>query len=273
MKTGPDDIQLKELLTVIRDTYGYDFTKYAEASLKRRVQNFLEKNDIKSVDFLIASILDRETFFNSFVQSLSVTFIELFRDPPFYNSIRTHLVDRLRTYPLIKIWIAGCASGEEAFSMAILLKEEQLLDRTILYATDINDHALELARSGCFAQDRLQQYTQNYLASGGKQHFNDYYHIRGDKVEFDTSLRERIIFTYHNLAVEKPFNEFQFITCRNVLIYFNHQLQNETIRLFSDSLCPFGFLGLAGQESMYAHDVANSFRTIDGKQKIFMRTY
>ena len=266
-----DTEELKRLLESIRVTYSYDFTDYAESSFKRRVSHFMDSNKIDTLDKLSIRLLDDEYFFEEFVRDLSVTVTEMFRDPFFYTALRDKVMKRLATYPVIKIWIAGCATGEEAYSIAIILKEEGLLARSIIYATDINQESLQIAKDGIYSLELMQLYTNNYIKSGGKHPFSEYYKAKYNSALFDKSLRQNIVFSPHNLAVDKSFNEFQLIICRNVLIYFNSNLQNKVINLFSESLCSFGLLGLGSKESLLFSDIKNSFEDVDRKQKIYMK--
>lgn len=261
----------KELLESIRFIYGYDFTDYAETSVKRRMQHFMDARKIDSLENLGKILLKDESTFEQFVQELSVTVTEMFRDPLFYKSIRENVVKRLATYPIIKIWIAGCATGQEVYSMAILLKEEGLYDRSIIYATDINQKSLQIAGEGVYSLDSMKTYTNNYLLAGGKNDFSAYYMAKYNSVLFDKSLRQHVVFAPHNLVSDKSFNEFQLVICRNVLMYFNQSLQNKVFDLLYESLCDFGFLGLGDKESLLFSDKKNLFDETDRKQKIYMK--
>lgn len=266
-----DNEAFRNLLESIRSTYGYDFTDYAEASVKRRIAHYMSVHKLEGIDQLGSEILHNETLFSDFVQELSITVTEMFRDPGFYKSIREKVVKRLATYPFIKVWVAGCATGQEVYSLAILFKEEGLLDRSVIYATDINQQSLQIAKDGVYDAADMKVYTANYQRSGGQRSFSEYYKAKYNSVMFDRSLRENIVFSAHNLAMDKAFNEFQLIICRNVLIYFNQQLQNRVINLFHDSLCVFGFLGLGNKESLRFADRQDSFDDTDRKEKIFMK--
>ena len=267
-----EDHQLKALLEAIRLTYGYDFTDYAEASVKRRINHFMLSRKLTDIQQLEKLILTDDKLFEDFIQVISVTVTEMFRDPSFYSSLRELVMKRLATYPFIKIWIAGCATGEEVYSIAIMLREENLLGRSVIYATDINQKSLQIAREGVYPVENMKLNTANYQKSGGTQAFSEYYISKYNAVMFDKSLRQNIVFSPHNLAVDRSFNEFQLIICRNVLIYFNQQLQNKVIRLFYESLCPFGFLGLGNKESLLFSDRRQNFEDIDKREKIFMKT-
>ena len=266
-----DNKEFKELLVSIRFVYGYDFTDYAEASVRRRMDQFMNKNKIAALEKFGTMILNDEKLFEEFVQEVSVTVTEMFRDPAFYKSLRDNVLKRLATYPFIKVWIAGCATGEEIYSVAILLQEEDLLKRSVIYATDINQKSLQIAKDGVYAVENMKSYTTNYQKAGGTKPFSEYYNSKYNSVMFDKSLKKNIVFAAHNLAVDRSFNEFQLIICRNVLIYFNQQLQNKVINLFYESLCPFGFLGIGNKESLLFSNQRKQFEEIDRKEKIFMK--
>jgi chemotaxis protein methyltransferase CheR len=271
MKPMKENSELKELMEAIRLVYSYDFTDYAEASLKRRVDHFITSHKISSLNELAKCLLKEETFFEQFVQEITINVTEMFRDPPFFKSLREKVVQRLATYPFFKVWIAGCSTGEEVYSMAIMLKEEGLLDRSVIYATDINQKALQQAKDGIMALDLMQNYTSNYIKAGGKKSFSDYYRAKYNAAMLDKSLRQNIVFSAHNLAVDSSFNEFQMILCRNVLIYFNQSLQNKVVNLFYDSLSPFGYLCLGNKESLLFSDKQKKFEDVDKREKIFMK--
>lgn len=259
-------------MLAIKTKYDYDFTEYAEASIKRRISHFMNTNKIKSINELKDQLLSNEEFFESFIQNASVTVTEMFRDPKFYASLRNNVLPRLATYPMIRVWLAGCATGEEVYSIAILLKEEGLLDRSIIYATDINQNSLRIAREGIYHIDKMKDYTVNYIQSGGKSTFSSYYKANFDAVIMNSRLKENMVFSPHNLTADKSFNEFQLIICRNVLIYFNQSLQNKILNLFYESLCMFGFLGLGNKESLLFTDKKKCFQEIDRKEKIYIKT-
>ena len=263
--------ELKEFLDTIKFMYGYDFTDYAEASIKRRIVNFMNVYKIHTLQDLSKLLLKDEAMFETFIQELSVTVTEMFRDPTFYKSLRTNVLERLATYPVIKIWIAGCATGEEVYSVAILMKEAGLLDKSIIYATDINQRSIQIAKEGLYSVENMKSYTANYNHAGGAHSLSEYYISKYNSVLFDKSLKQNIVFSPHNLAADKSFNEFQLIICRNVLIYFNQQLQNKVINLFYESLCSFGFLALGNKESLLFTDKKNDFEDVDKKERIFMK--
>jgi chemotaxis protein methyltransferase CheR len=266
-----DKKEFKNLLESIRFVYGYDFTDYSEASVIRRIDHFMGTRKITALELLGKMILKDENLFEEFIQEISVTVTEMFRDPVFYKSLRENVLKRLATYPFIKVWIAGCATGEEIYSIAILLQEEGLLNRSVIYATDINQKSLQVARNAVYPVENMKVYTANYQKSGGTKSFSEYYKAKYNSVLFDKSLKQNIVFAAHNLAVDTSFNEFQLIICRNVLIYFNQQLQNKVIDLFYESLCPFGFLGLGNKESLLFSAKRKQFEEIDHKEKIFKK--
>ena len=267
-----DDERISELLKKILDRYGYDFTDYAGASFRRRINYFMSRNKITDLQVLEDLLLNNENKFNAFIEDISVTVTEMFRDPSFFKCLREIIGKRLATYPFIKIWVAGCATGEEAYSLAILLKEEGLLDRSLIYATDINQHSLQVARDGVYPLRDMKEFTIAYQKSGGARSFSEYYLAKYDSALLDKSLKENIVFAHHNLAVDKSFNEFQLILCRNVLIYFNQQLQNRVINLFYESLCRFGILALGTKESLLFSDKKSRFEVIEKREKIYMKS-
>lgn len=263
--------EVKEFLESIRFVYGYDFTEYAEASVIRRIAHFMKGNKIGTIQQLGKLLLQDEDLFARFVQDFTVNVTEMFRDPSFFKSLREQVIPRLATYPFIKVWIAGCSTGEEVYSLAILLQEEGLLDRTVIYATDINQAALQAAREGVFHIDLMKSYTANYQRAGGKNAFSSYYKAMYNSALIDKSLKQNIVFSIHNLAIDKSFNEFQLILCRNVLIYFNQSLQNKVINLFYESLCRFGILALGSKESLLFSDKQKCFGEVDRREKVFIK--
>jgi chemotaxis protein methyltransferase CheR len=263
--------ELKTMLEALRTAYGYDFTDYAEVSVKRRVTSFMTKRKMESTEALQDMLLKDDRLFEEFIREVSVTVTEMFRDPSFYMALREKVVNRLKTYPFVKIWLAGCATGEEVYSLAILLKEEGILNRSVIYATDINQASLQTARDAIYPLEYMKNYTSNYQKAGGKTNFSDYYIAKFGSALFDQSLRENVVFSSHNLATDKSFNEFHMIICRNVLIYFNQQLQSRVIELFYDSLVPFGFLGLGNKESLLFATNRPDFSDVDRREKIYMK--
>jgi chemotaxis protein methyltransferase CheR len=215
-------------------------------------------------------LLQNEQDFELFVQNLTINVTEMFRDPNFYKSLRENVLKRLGTYSAIII-LAGCSTGEEVYSLAIMLQEEGLLSRSVIFATDINQRVLQKAKDGVFSVSNMQSYTSNYMKAGGNASFSDYYMANHGFAILDRSLKQNIVFSVHNLVTDKSFNEFQLVLCRNVMIYFNQILQNRVFHLFKESLCPFGFLGLGNKETLHFSEVRNDFREVDQKEKIYTK--
>jgi len=263
--------EIRTLQQLILQQHGYDFTQYSVASFERRVSRFLTVSGLKSFYDLKYHLINNKDFFTFFLENLTVNVTEMFRDPTFYRHLREEVLPQLATYPVIKIWHAGCATGEEVFSMCILLQEENLLDRSIIYATDLNPKNIEHAKKGIVPLNVMKEYTQNYHLSGGKNDFSSYYTASYDNVLIKKELRKRIVFSQHNLVTDHAFNEFQLILCRNVLIYFDRPLQNRVIHLFYESLSPQGFLALGIKESLLFADDRNNFEIAQPLTKIFRR--
>lgn len=265
------DIEIKLLIEAIYLKYSYDFRDYSGASQKRRVLHAVNQLQCSSISDLQAKVLHDPDFFLALLQYLTISTTEMFRDPPFFLALREQVVPFLKTYPSLKIWIAGCSTGEELYAMAILLKEEGLLDRSLIYATDINPQSLEKAKKGIFSLERVRQYTKNYQAAGGKQSFSDYYTAAYDLALFDRSLCENISFADHSLATDSVFSETHLICCRNVMIYFNPALQERALGLFHESLCHRGFLALGNKESIEFSGYANAFAPLVKAQRIYRK--
>jgi chemotaxis protein methyltransferase CheR len=263
--------ELHLLMEAIYLQYSYDFRDYAGASQKRRVLQALAQLDCPTIPALQAKVLHDPALFMQLLQYLTVPVSEMFRDPPFFLALRQQVIPRLRTYPSVKIWIAGCSTGEEAYSLAILLREEGLLERSLIYATDINAKALDKARQGIFSLSSIKGHTANYQKAGGKQAFSDYYTAAYDAAIFDKSLRENITFADHSLATDSVFSETQLVLCRNVLIYFNKKLQDRALGLFHESLSHRGFLGLGSKESIDFSAYATRFEPLDKPERIFRK--
>lgn len=270
-KPNLEDIEIKLLLEGIYQYYGYDFRNYAVSSLKRRIHSFIRLEGLENISALQEKLLHDRTCLERFLLSLTVNVTSMFRDPSFYLAFRKQVVPLLRTYPFIRIWHAGCSTGEEVYSMAILLQEENLYHRCRIYATDTNEKVLQNAKSGIFPLKLMQEYTQLYLRAGGKQSFSEYYTAAYDHAIFRASLRENIIFAQHNLATDSSFNEFNVIFCRNVLIYFNQILQKQVHTLFHNSLCSFGILGLGKQESLRFTSYEQYYEEIAKGEKLYRR--
>jgi chemotaxis protein methyltransferase CheR len=259
------------LLDAIFERYHYDFRHYAEASLRRRLAAALAHFGDHELAELRARVLGDRQAFTELLRFLTVQVSDLFRDPSYYRALREHVVPLLRTYPSLKLWVAGCATGEEAYSLAILLREEGLLERTQIYATDIHPESLRVAEEGVYALDRLARFSENYLLSGGRASLADYYVARYASAVLDRSLKRSILFADHSLATDSVFAEMQLVSCRNVLIYFERQLQDRAIGVLHDSLCRRGFLGLGSKESLRFSKHAASFAEFLPDVRIYQR--
>ncbi|WP_342593211.1 protein-glutamate O-methyltransferase CheR [Ramlibacter agri] len=265
------DIEIRLLVEAVFLRYGHDFRDYAPASLKRRVLGAQQKMGAPSVSALQERVLHDASEFAILLQYLTVPVSEMFRDPPYYLALRRHVVPVLKTYPSLKVWVAGCSTGEEAYSLAILLQEEDLLARTILYATDINHASLDRARQGIFALDQMQGFTRNYQRAGGTRSFSDYYTAAYGGALLDKGLRDSITFADHSLATDAVFSETQLISCRNVLIYFNRKLQDRALGLFHESLSRRGFLGLGSRETLEFSAHGQDFEPVSKPDRIYRR--
>ncbi|WP_046216095.1 CheR family methyltransferase [Paenibacillus wulumuqiensis] len=266
-----ENIEIDLLLEGVHRLYGYDFRNYARASLTRRIWHHIHAENLKSVSALQEKILHDRSCFERFVQNLSIPVTEMFRDPQLFRMFREKVIPLLRTYPYIRIWHAGCSTGEEVYSMAILLHEEGLLDKARIYATDMNNRSLQQAREGVFGIDRMQLYTKNYLEAGGTRSFSEYYTAKYQSVIFQPFLRKHIIFAEHNLATDRSFNEFNVIFCRNVMIYFDDKLRERVHGLFHESLSRFGILVLGSKESMQFTGYSDSYEPLDRLEKVYRK--
>ncbi|MBA4367958.1 MAG: chemotaxis protein CheR [Desulfobacterium sp.] len=266
-----EDIEIKVLLEAVRLKYGYDFTQYASASVSRRVKKALSESGLEKISEMIPRIIYDRKFFNSFVRNLSINVTEMFRDPLFYCELRERVIPYLQTFPHIKIWSAGVSSGEEVYSLAILLKEEGLYDRSMVYATDFNDIVLESAEKGIYPADNIQKSTKNYQKAGGRESFGKYYHADYGSAIFDRSLKKNIVFANHNLVTDSGFGEMNLILCRNVMIYFNLELQNHVFQLFDSSLCNNGFLCLGSKETIDLSVIADAYMPVSKKHRIYQK--
>ena len=263
--------ETEALLASIAKRYGYDFTGYSRASLQRRIDSFFVKGRLTSFTQLQNRLLNEPGWFMHFVEEITVNVTEMFRDAGFYKTLREQILPVLATYPFIRIWHAGCSTGEEVYSMAILLKEAGLLHKSILYATDINQAVLEKAKSGIFPGSVMQQYSENYMKCGGAEDFSSYYTANYNSAKFDPSLAEKMIFSTHNLVADASFNEFQLIVCRNTLIYFDRELQGRVFELFDKSLDSLGYLALGSKESLRFSVIAAHYRQVANKEKIWRK--
>jgi chemotaxis protein methyltransferase CheR len=266
-----EEIELSLLLEGIFRNYGFDFREYAPASLRRRVWRRVHAEQLETISALQDRLLHDPACMERLLLDLSINVTAMYRDPSFYVAFRTKVVPVLRTYPFTRIWVAGCSTGEEVYSLAILLQEEELYDRTRIYATDINEAVLERARSGVFPLDKMRDYTQNYIKAGGTRAFSEYYLAKYDGAQFQRSLIENVVFAQHNLVSDRSFNEFNVIVCRNVMIYFDRKLQDRVHRLFYDSLMTFGVLGLGHKESIHYSPNEESYEELDPVEKLYRK--
>lgn len=265
------DEEIEILLMDLLDIYGYDFTEYSKASLKRRINRLVSLDKFPSFAELRYKVRTDESYLQRFVEEITVNVTEMFRDPYFYKSLAMHVLPQLGTRPFIRIWHAGCATGEEVYSMAIILEEANLLHKSLLYATDLNPSVLEKASKGIFPLSQMKQYSKNYIIAGGKKDFSSYYTANYDHVLFKDSLRSKMIFSTHNLVSDHSFNEFQLILCRNVLIYFDKDLQTRVFNLFDDSLEKLGYLALGSKETIKFSDIAPKYNQLSDKEKIWRK--
>ena len=259
------------LLQAVYLKYHYDFRGYARASLRRRLWRRTDLEGLKSLSGLQERVLHDPACMEQLLLDLSINVTTMFRDPSFYAAFREKVVPLLRTYPFVRIWHAGCATGEEVYSMAILLQEEGLYDRTRIYATDINEVLLQKAREGIFPLDKMQEYTRNYLRAGGTHSFSGYYTAAYDGALFSPALRRNVVFAQHNLVTDRSFSEFNVILCRNVMIYFDRELQSRVHRLFYESLPVYGILALGSKESLRFSAVEDHYEELSEREKIYRK--
>lgn len=262
--------QLRLLLDDVLDRYGYDFTDYSKASLHRRINRLIALDRFPSFDEFHYRVKSDDDYLKRFVEEITVNVTEMFRDSGFYRMLREEILPEIASKPFIRIWHAGCSTGEEVYSVAILLQEAKLLHKSLLYATDINPEVVEKARSGIFPLSQMKDYSENYIAAGGKEDFSSYYTAKYDRVIFNEQLQEKMIFATHNLVSDSSFNEFQLILCRNVLIYFDKELQNRVFHLFDASLEPLGFLAAGSKETLKFSDISFRYKQ-QGKEKIWKK--
>jgi chemotaxis protein methyltransferase CheR len=274
-RDAPDDdveeLETELLLEAIHRRYGFDFREYARGSLRRRLWRRIGAEGLSSVSGLQERVLRDPSVMERLLLDLSVNVTSMFRDPTFYAAFRAKVVPPLRTYPFARIWVAGCSTGEEVYSLAILLDEEGLRERSRIYATDINGVVLEQARAGVFPLDRMQEYTRNYIASGGQRAFSEYYVAAYDGAQFSRSLVENVVWAQHNLVSDRSFNEFHVIVCRNVMIYFDRALQHRVHELFYDSLPIFGVLALGHKETIRFSPHEERFVALDALEKLYRK--
>ena len=264
-------IEVQVLLEAIYQHYGFDFRGYAPGSLKRRLWRRAYAEKVETMSALQDRVLHDPGVMESLLLDLSINVTSMFRDPSFFQAMRQKLVPLLRTYPFIRIWNAGCSTGEETFSLAILLREEGIYERARIYATDINDKVLERARAGVFPLEKMRDYTENYIRAGGTEEFSAYYTAEGAFARFNRDLSDHVVFAQHNLVSDAAFNEFHLIVCRNVMIYFDRSLQNKVHGLFLHSLSRFGVLALGHKESIRFTEHAAAYEELDGDEKIYRR--
>lgn len=270
-KNELENIEIELLLTGIHRLYGYDFRNYALPSIKRRIWHHVHAENLPSISALQEKVLHDRTCFERLIYSLSIPVTEMFRDPGLFLTFRQKVVPLLRTYPYIRIWHAGCSTGEEVYSMAILLQEEGLYEKARIYATDMNNRSLQQAKEGVYEISKMKQYTKNYLEAGGKHAFSKYYTAKYNSVIFQPDLRKNIIFAEHNLATDTSFNEFNVIFCRNVMIYFNDELRDHVHGLFCESLSRFGVLVLGAKESIHFTRYSDCYEPLDRVEKIYRK--
>jgi chemotaxis protein methyltransferase CheR len=266
-----EDLETQLLLDAILHRYGYDFRNYAPASLRRRVRMIVGQEGVLSISALQERLLREPTCMARFITNLSVPVTAMFRDPAFYRAVRSEIIPLLRTYPFVRIWHAGCSTGEEVYSLAILLTEEGLYERCRIYATDLSDATLERAQRGIYDLARMRDYTQNYQSFGGRQEFSSYYTADRGRVVFSPRLRKNVVFSQHNLVSDGPFNEFNLILCRNVMIYFDRTLRDRVLNLLDSSLCRFGVLGIGRKESLDFSSVAGRFSEFPSKMRLYRK--
>lgn len=266
-----EDIEIRLLLEALYFKYHYDFRNYAMASIKRRLKQAREQLGYTTFSAMQESLLHDPSMLPRLLGYLTVQVSEMFRDPSYFRALREKVIPHLRTYPSLKVWIAGCSSGEELYSFAILFREEGLAERTLFYATDINHDALQAAEAGIFGLDRIQLFTENHRKSGGRSSLSDYYQASYGRASFDKSLRQKVVFSDHSLVTDAVFAEMQLISCRNVLIYFDRNLQDRALGLFKDSLARKGFLGLGAKESLRFSEHFGAFTDFVREEKIYQR--
>jgi chemotaxis protein methyltransferase CheR len=266
-----EDEEINQLLESIFYKYGFDFRDYARASLKRRLSAVLRAEHIATIAELGQRLLSDPSLMQRFVHGITVSTTSMFRDPSFYRAFRKLVVPMLKTYPFIRFWHAGCATGEEVYSYAILLQEEGLADRCRIYATDLDAMCIEQAKNGIFNMNAMKEFSTNYIQAGGKHSLSNYYTAMDQHAVFAKGLRENIVFARHNLVSDSSFNEFHVIFCRNVLIYFNNQLREKVLLLFHDSLCQFGILALGSKESLRFTSIDPCYEQVVGGEQIYRR--
>jgi chemotaxis protein methyltransferase CheR len=265
------DNEMELLLNEVMQQYGYDFLDYSPASIKRRINRLISIDKFPSFAEFRHRVMTDGSYLQRFVEELTVNVTEMFRDPGFYRVLREQVLPELATHPFIRIWHAGCSTGEEVYSMAILLEEANLMHKSLLYATDINPGVLEIVSKGIFPMMHMKQYSENYIESGGTKDFSQYYTAKYDWAKFDESLSRKMIVSTHNLVSDRSFNEFQLIVCRNVLIYFDRNLQDRVLQLFDESLEQLGFLALGSKENLRFSVIGKKYKQVSGREKLWRK--
>jgi chemotaxis protein methyltransferase CheR len=265
------EIEFELIIDAIYRMYHYDFREYASSSLRRRLKAAMARFECRTLSQLQNRILHEPAVFRPLLDFLTVQVSEMFRDPGYFRALREQVIPLLRTYPSLKVWVAGCSSGEEAYSLAILLQEEGLLEKTIIYATDINPQTLQTAAAGVYDLSRISGFTANHNGSGARSSLSDYYTAAYGRAVFDKSLKEHIVFSDHSLATDSVFAEVQLVSCRNVLIYFNRTLQDRAIKLFREALCRHGFLGIGAKESLRFSSESEGFLNFVPEERIYQK--
>jgi chemotaxis protein methyltransferase CheR len=268
-KIGASEVD--ELIMLINDYSGYDFSDYSMPSLQRRFQRYIDLNKISDFKQLLQDLMNDSSMLNNLIEEVTVNVTEMFRDPSFFAAIRTELVPQLNKLPLIKIWHAGCSTGEEVYSMAILLKEHNLLDKSIIYATDINQSVLDVAKSGKYSIESFKENELNYRESEGTKKLSDYYTVLNGEVLINEDLKSKVIFSTHNLVSDNAFNQFDLIICRNVLIYFNKSLQDNVLQMFYNSLTENGILAIGSKETLLFSPIDSKMQVVNAKWKIWKK--
>ena len=265
------DNELDEIIILINDYSGYDFSDYSKQSLQRRFQRYIDVNKISDFKQLLQDLINDSAMVNNLIEELTVNVTEIFRDPSFFAAIRSELVPQLNKLPLIKIWHAGCSTGEEVYSMAILLKEHNLFDKSIIYATDINQTVLDVAKSGKYNIESFKENEINYRESEGTKKISDYYTVLNGEVVMNDDLKSKIIFSTHNLVSDSAFNQFDLIVCRNVLIYFNKSLQDNVLQMFYSSLTENGILAIGSKETLMFSPIESKMQVVNANWKIWKK--
>lgn len=271
LKTEFTDLEVDLLLKAVFRLSGYDFRLYNRSSITRRIHNRMRLSNVSTITQLTNLLIHDHHYLVEILNDFSINVTEMFRNPSFFKTFRNEIIPKLRDYPEIRIWHAGCATGEEVFSMAILMEEEGLIDKTTIFATDMNEDVLEKAKNGVFPIHKMQAYTKNYQLAGGKESFSKYYKTDRQNAYFHNSLLKNIIFAQHNLVTDQSFNEFHVIICRNVLIYFTQILQTQVQHLFYESLMDGGYLGLGDKETLRFIDIMSNYNEVNGNERIYQK--